>query len=165
MTATQLQAITAADIPQFLALNNLAVPHVNSHDKASLAALIDQAWFCQQARADEKMQGFLLVLMKGQPYASLNYAWFCERYDDFAYVDRIVVSAANRGQGLARALYESLFAEARAAGLVSVCCEVNLEPPNPNSLAFHQHLGFAEVGQQETDGGSKKVCLLVKNLV
>lgn len=162
--AASLEPIMAADIPQFLELNNLAAPHVNAHNKASLAALIDQSWFCRQARSGDKMLGFLLVLTKGQPYASLNYAWFCDRFDDFAYVDRIVVGEDSREQGLARALYESLFVEARAAGLTKVCCEVNLEPPNPNSLAFHQYLGFFEVGQQETDGGSKNVCLLVKDL-
>ena len=159
-----LEPITATDIPQFLELNNLAVPHVNAHEKASLAALIDQAWFCRQVCSGEKMTGFLLALTKGQSYASMNYAWFCDRFDDFAYVDRIVVGEDSRGQGLAGALYQSLFVEARAAGLLRVCCEVNLEPPNPNSLAFHQHLGFIEVGQQETDGGSKRVCLLVKGL-
>jgi hypothetical protein len=37
---TSLKPITAMDIPQFLELNNLAVPHVNAHDKASLAGLL-----------------------------------------------------------------------------------------------------------------------------
>ncbi|MFT4798329.1 MAG: putative GNAT superfamily acetyltransferase [Candidatus Azotimanducaceae bacterium] len=165
MLTTQLEAVIAKDIPQFLELNNLAVPHVNGHDMASLTALIDQAWFCRQVCTADKMHGFLLVLTKGRPYASLNYGWFCDRYDDFAYVDRIVIGEAGRGQGLAGELYQSLFVAARAAGLTRVCCEVNLEPPNLNSLAFHQYLGFVEVGQQETDGGSKRVCLLVKDLV
>jgi predicted GNAT superfamily acetyltransferase len=28
-----------------------------------------------------------------------------------------------------------------------LCCEVNVEPPNPGSLRFHERIGFAEVGQ------------------
>ena len=43
-------------------------------------------------------------------------------------------------------------------------CEVNLRPPNLESLAFHRKLGFEPVGEQETGGGAKRVCLLVKSL-
>ena len=39
--------------------------------------------------------------------------------------------------------------------------EVNLELPNPGSLAFHGKLGFAEVGQLVADEG-KLVSLMVK---
>ena len=35
----------------------------------------------------------------------------------------------------------------RAAGHARVVCEVNSDPPNPASDAFHAALGFAEVGQ------------------
>lgn len=43
-------------------------------------------------------------------------------------------------------------------------CEVNLRPANPVSLAFHRSLGFDSVGEQETGGGNKRVCLLAKPL-
>ena len=43
-------------------------------------------------------------------------------------------------------------------------CEVNLKPPNPGSIVFHQQLGFAEVDQQETEQGAKRVSLMVKTL-
>ena len=39
--------------------------------------------------------------------------------------------------------------------------EINLEPPNPGSLALHGKLGFAEVGQLVADEG-KLVSLMVK---
>jgi predicted GNAT superfamily acetyltransferase len=34
-----------------------------------------------------------------------------------------------------------------------ICCEVNLRPHNPGSFAFHQRLGFAVVGEQDTEAG------------
>jgi hypothetical protein len=36
-------------------------------------------------------------------------------------------------------------------------CEVNSDPPNPASDAFHERLGFAEVGRAALPGGTKLV--------
>ena len=159
---TVLESITAADFPAFLKLNNLAVPHVNALDDSALAALTEQAWSCQKVTLDDRMLGFLVVLTPGQHYQSLNYRWFSDHYGQFAYVDRVVVAEESRGLGLASMLYDDLFDSAQRGGLERLCCEVNLQPPNPASLAFHAQRGFIEVGQQETEGGSKRVSLLVK---
>jgi predicted GNAT superfamily acetyltransferase len=43
-------------------------------------------------------------------------------------------------------------------------CEVNVRPRNETSLAFHEAIGFREVGQQDTDGGTKRVSLLALDL-
>ena len=40
----------------------------------------------------------------------------------------------------------------RAAGHERVVCEVNADPPNPVSDAFHAALGFAEVGSARLSG-------------
>jgi len=40
---------------------------------------------------------------------------------------------------------------------------VNVEPPNPGSLRFHQSIGFIEVGQLAPTR-DKRVCLLIKEL-
>jgi predicted GNAT superfamily acetyltransferase len=79
--------------------------------------------------------------------------WFRNRFDRFLYVDRIVVDPAARGRGVARALYGHAFAEARAAGRPRVVAEVNRVPPNPGSDAFHERLGFAQVGIAALPGG------------
>ncbi|TIV68514.1 MAG: GNAT family N-acetyltransferase, partial [Mesorhizobium sp.] len=73
------------------------------------------------------------------------------------YVDRVVVAAAARGRGHARRLYEDLFEQARRAGHTMVTCEVNADPPNPASDAFHAALGFGEVGDAVMHGGKKSV--------
>jgi hypothetical protein len=41
---------------------------------------------------------------------------------------------------------------------------VNVRPRNDASLAFHEAIGFREVGQQDTDGGRKRVSLLALDL-
>ena len=50
-----LQAVTTADIPAFVVLNNLAVPNVNALDSGSLSTLLDQAWWCRQVQDDAGM--------------------------------------------------------------------------------------------------------------
>jgi predicted GNAT superfamily acetyltransferase len=64
--------------------------------------------------------------------------------------------------GLGKLLYqhiEQLMRESRLE--YPLCCEVNLEPPNPGSLRFHQSIGFVEVGRLGT-ADTKMVQLLVK---
>lgn len=151
------------DYAAILELNEAAVPHVNSIDKAELADLDQQSFFFGVARSDDNIAGFLLALAQGKTYRSLNYRWFSENYDAFVYIDRIVVSPDFARHGVGRQLYQAL--QQQAVGITPMLtCEVNIEPPNPVSLAFHHRLGFSEVGQQMTDGGNKRVSLLGKVL-
>jgi len=98
-------------------------------------------------------------------YDSPNYLWFRERYPRFVYVDRIVVAPAMRKCGLANRLYEDLFRVAKDAGHDRVVCEVNSDPPNPASDAFHAALGFVEVGHASIHGGTKTVRYLARPLL
>ena len=43
-------------------------------------------------------------------------------------------------------------------------CEVNITPPNPNSMLFHKHMGFKKVGTQENKKDKVKVAFLEKVL-
>jgi predicted GNAT superfamily acetyltransferase len=43
-----------------------------------------------------------------------------------------------------------------------MCLEVNLDPPNEPSLAFHRRRGFVEVGQDTATG--HRVSLMTKEL-
>ena len=68
------------------------------------------------------------------------------------------------GTIVGRALYEAAFERAASAGAVEVTCEVNVEPPNPDSQAFHARLGFVEVGRQWTYDDTVQVQLLARPL-
>lgn len=160
-----MQTITQQDTDALLALNNAAVPHVNDLDAAAFQAIVDEAAVAVKAMdADGRVAGFVLALPPGKAYASENYAWFCANMaeDGFLYVDRIVVDPTRRRSGAARALYEHVFTEAARSGAPRVTCEVNVRPPNPGSMAFHEALGFAGVGEIEPYGGIKRVRLLAR---
>ena len=89
------------------------------------------------------MRAALIAFDEASFYTGRNFAWFVGKYPRFLYVDRVVVAPESRGQGLARLLYGRVF---ETAGDRPVACEVNLEPPNSASDAFHAALGFAPVG-------------------
>jgi uncharacterized protein len=107
---------------------------------------------------------FLLVFDQDAPYDNVNFKWFKARYPRFAYIDRILVDAAARGQGCARALYEDLFAAAAAADHTMVCAEINSDPPNPASDAFHANLRFEIAGEAYLPDRGKTVRYFTRKL-
>ena len=157
---SSFDALTLADVPRLVELNDAASPAVPITSETQMAALLGAAGFTLAARDDDTLVGFVIGMHPGAEYASENYRFFDARSVDFLYVDRIVIDGERRGAGIGRALYEAVFELARTGGLREVTCEVNLDPPNPESLAFHARLGFARVGEQETKNGSVTVVLL-----
>ena len=153
-----------ADYASVLALNESVLPHVNSIGVAELTALAEQAFAFDLVWSEHIVAGFMLTLPEGANYQSLNYRWFSERYPQFLYVDRIVVSDAFVRQGVGALLYDRLEKLAPETSPM-LACEVNLRPANPGSLAFHKRVGFHEVGQQETGNGEKRVSLMIKTFV
>ena len=154
------EAGRAHDYAQILALNESAIPAVNHIHEGELRRLHQQAEILLVARAGESVAGFLLALNADASYESINYQYFRRRYSRFAYVDRIVVSAAFRRSGIGAGLYQALI---EATGhLPRITCEVNVKPPNPASMHFHRQLGFTVVGEQDTEGGNKRVALMVR---
>lgn len=157
-----ISPISQHDFDEVLGLNAASVPHVNLIDREQLQWFADYASFLQVARIDNRLAGFLVGLRPGTEYASPNYRWFCQHYDDFAYVDRVAVAEWARRRGIAEALYAAFGAS--QSGVPVLTCEVNIRPSNDGSMVFHHRLGFRQVGSQETDGGRKEVALMEKVL-
>jgi predicted GNAT superfamily acetyltransferase len=150
--------IAPVDLPAILALNNAHAVELSWLEPTRLATLLGRAF---RARRIGEAEAFLMAFDQDADYDSPNYLWFRARHQHFVYVDRVAVSAEARGRGHARRLYADLIAAARKAGHGMVACEVNSDPPNPASDAFHAALGFTEVGQAAIHGGSKTVRYLM----
>ena len=168
-----LDADDAPTIDEVLALNEHWVPHVGSIGRDALRALVEAADLAVVAVPSGSgdggaVDGFLILIAPGADYASPNYRYFQDRLDTgaapgpFRYVDRIAVSPRAQGRGLGRVLYDAAVERAVAVGAAEVTCEVNLEPPNPDSLAFHDRLGFVPVGTQWTYDGPVRVQLMAR---
>lgn len=149
------------DLPACTELNNAAIPAVSEASLAKMQTLVEQSLLSLVVEHKGEIIGFCVNFGPGADYHSVNYRWFCDRYDDFAYLDRIVVSPTARNLGIGASLYAAV--EAHIVGTPWLFCEVNLRPRNDGSLRFHERLGFIEVGQQETDYGIL-VSMLAKDL-
>jgi uncharacterized protein len=147
---------TVADHPAVLAMNNAAPPHVNALDDEQFAWLAERAAYFRVLEDAGGIVGFVLCVPSGLDYWSDNYKWFSERYGDFLYLDRVVVAERARRGGVGRALYEDLQATVEGRWL-RITLEVNLRPPNPTSVAFHEKMGYRGIGVREYDGGKKAV--------
>jgi uncharacterized protein len=145
-----------------LQLNNAHAKETSELTLASLNTLLFMA--CYARGIDQGKTAFLIALDHTAPYQNPNFAWFKSAYQSFVYIDRVVVAESARGQGIARLLYEDLFAVAHSAGIHRIVCEVNSEPPNPVSDAFHLAMGFEKIGQAVLYNGAKTVNYFAKNL-
>lgn len=163
MSGFVVRDATAADGVAVLALNNAHVPHVNALSEEEFTWIVERAGHYRVAVDADGIAGFVLCVPSGLDYWSENYKWFTERFDHFLYLDRVVVSPRLRRAGVGRALYEDLH-KAVARQWPRVTLEVNLEPPNPTSIAFHEAMGYVPVGVRAYDGGGKKVQMFSRDL-
>jgi predicted GNAT superfamily acetyltransferase len=190
MTTPQIQPLHAAT-DSLLALNNDHSIELSPLTLGELGLLIRGSFFSATINDSDAL---LIAFDQSSRYQHVNFLWFRAFFANalqqntslsslhapraelargsfeqtananFVYVDRIVTSPAARGKGYARALYAELFQRAKSAGHTRIACEVNLDPPNPASDAFHASLNFHEVGRAAIHHNTKTVRYLLRNL-
>ena len=141
-----LRPVTEAYVEQVLALNERNVQALAPMDGGRLVELDGLADRFDIVEVDGRFGGFVVTFAPGAAYDSENYRWFADRYGtDFYYLDRIVLDERIRRQGLGTFVYDEVERVAQKYGRLTL--EVNLQPRNDVSLAFHERRGFAEVGR------------------
>ena len=156
-----LRPIAASDHPRVLAWNHDHVELLAPLDEPRLRTLLGWTDLGCVISADGHDAGFVLTFAAGSAYDSPNYRWFAEHYSAFYYLDRVVVDPSVRRTGVATRVYDEIEERARTLAPV-MCLEVNLDPPNEPSLAFHRRRGYVEVGRDDATG--HLVGLMVKEL-
>jgi len=153
----------AADAEPVLALNEACTPDVGPMDETKLAEFAEWASYFRVVDVDGQVRAMLIGLDQNAPYSSPNFGWFVEHVRRFAYIDRIAVDESQRGLGWGPALYKDFEIWAVGAGLPQLCAEVNIEPPNPRSVRFHEIYGFSQLEEFEPTGSSAyRVVMLAK---
>ena len=155
----EIRALQISDSSSIWEINEQGLPGTGKVSEQEILDLLNYSSLSIGLFDSNSLLGFVICLPPKTAYGSLNYLWFNERYDDFLYVDRIAVSTANRNQKIGSKLYQVVTDTASKLG-VPIAAEVNLRPPNPDSVRFHQRHGFTEIGQFEH--GQKAVIMMLK---
>ncbi len=152
-----------ADAAAIRAINSLGAPGVSPLTPSEIAALATGAIRCWVAEDGGQVVGYVITYTAQDDYDGEEFGWFQQHIATFVYIDQVAVAPSHQRRGVAQALYLRLAEDARAQGIDTLTCEVNLDPPNPTSLAFHDRQGFTSVGGLPTHDG-RIVNLLQKTL-
>lgn len=161
-TATTLVEPGPGDLDALLALSNAHEREIGRFTKEAFAELVALSF---HARMTSGRDAFLVALSERAPADAPNWRWFAARFSRFVYIDRVVVAEGSRKRGIGKLLYDDVIAAARRAGHAFLCCEVNIDPPNPGSDAFHAKTGFEEIGRAFLPGRGKTVRYLMCDLL
>jgi hypothetical protein len=149
------------DLDALLALSNAHEEEIGRFTEEAFAELVALSF---RSRMTSERDAFLIALCGRAPENAPNYRWFAARFARFVYIDRVVVAANSRKSGLGNLLYNDVMEAARRAGHTRLCCEVNVDPPNPGSDAFHTRMGFQEIGRAYLQDRGKTVRYLMRDL-
>ena len=141
--------ITERHHVMLLRMNTEFVHWLSPLDEAGLFYVLARANYARQI---DEAAGVLIGYAYDVDYPDhWNMAWLSMHLRNFFYIDRVIIDRAAQGQGLGRKLYADVEHYAWLA------CEVNTQPNNPGSHAFHLSQGFETLGAQEFPDKGKAV--------
>lgn len=147
----KIREIAEPDLEGVWHLNEAMVPMVGQLGREAMDDLCSLADCALAVEVGGTLAGFCLVFAPGSSYSSTNYRFFAKHAPEAYYLDRVAFGTAFQRQGLGSKLYAHVEALLLAQGVKQLALEVNLEPPNPESLSFHRRHGFVEVAQERTN--------------
>ncbi len=141
-----IRTLRTTDLELIHKWNQSTVPKVNSltFEEFRLQS-VNCTYSYIQCSTDSMPVGFIFLYDEKTEYDSLNYLYFKSRYQKFLYVDRIIIAGEHQKKGYGQQLYDFVI-DTHNPDIF--CCEVNITPPNRQSLSFHHKYGFKEIGQQ-----------------
>lgn len=160
-----IRPIVEDDTPSILRINAAGVPGVEALEESDLRWLLALSGCHLVAVAEPRVvAGYLLSFYHDSDYTGEEFGYFrrwCR--EPFLYVDQVAIAPEYRKHGAGRCLYDAVTTVARRKRIGLVGCEVNIDPPNPASLAFHQRLGFSRLNEMTVLGG-RTVALFAKSV-
>ena len=165
-------------------LAGMDIRHARRTDHETIKSVLPAWWSDSRSPEEAHQLGLLLPPLFLQHFASTS--WVAEiggelagfvigfhsaDHPDETYIHFTGVDPSRRGEGVARSLYERVFAQARDAGRTTA--RAITSPGNRGSIAFHTSVGFTVVaGDKRVDGvsvhsdydgpGEDRVCFVAR---
>lgn len=160
-----IRYLTASDRTAVLRINAESRPGVAALDESEFARLMALPHHHLAAESiNRSLVGYVLAFASEAPYDGEEFQLIRRREPrPFIYIDQVATRRGSRRTGIGSTLYDALENVARLTGSPLLCCEVNIDPPNPDSMTFHQDREFEEIGDLETSDG-RTVVLLRKDI-
>lgn len=151
-----IQPLNDAHRAALLRLNAANHPAVHTLDEANLEGLLACGGGHHRVAVDRTgvVCGYVLSFVHLSDYNDSEFRELRRRTaEPFLYICQVVVASGHRKRGIARGFYDALADTARHQGVALLCCDVNTNPPNPESFAFHLRMGFREIGRGTASNG------------
>lgn len=126
-------------------LNEAAGAEAFSLPESQFAELVEQSDCVVERWQDQpggKLSGFLLGISADRAVENFGYMWFQTRFDNFLYVDRVVIMADVRRREMATAMLMEVLQWCREHGINNLFCQVHDRPADPAGHALCKTLGF-----------------------
>ncbi|MBB6092466.1 hypothetical protein HNQ60_001344 [Povalibacter uvarum] len=154
----------ARDFDSILGINAAAAPNVALLDRAELLRLTSMSGVFVVAETRAGIVGYVLAMNSSANYDGEEFQHFrASLARPFLYIDQVAISLDARRSSVASDLYAHVEDLCGSRDVRMLCCEVNVDPPNPVSMRFHEKRGFSRFGELDTSDG-RCVALLVKAL-
>ena len=151
------------DIPIVTDLNQKFLPAVGFLGIENINHFLIISSYFKIIKVNENLVGFMIGLMPGVDYESVNYKWFSDKYSSFIYVDRIVIAEKYQNKGFGKIFYDDLKKTFYDKASI-ITCEINVRPYNKQSIDFHKKYGFKEVGRKNTENDKKTVSYMIYDI-
>ena len=149
-----IRRVEHKDLDEILILNNQEAKWVGLEEKSFFEDYLDIPFF-YVGEENGEITSFIMAMDQSTDYDSKNFLWFRDRVKEFYYIDRVIVKPEKRGKGVGRALYNELMKKTKGLPITG---EVSIDPPNIESLKFHERFNFKKIGEFSSDG--KKLCAM-----
>ena len=159
------RSLSAADFQAVVRINVQGLPGVAALEESELARLMTMPnHHLVVESANSLIVGYALAFDRGAPYDGEEFQAFKQKLaEPFIYIDQVATLREVRRTGIGATIYEAIENKAKLSDALLLCCEVNINPLNPESMAFHQNRGFRQLESMATEDG-RVVALLIKEV-
>ena len=84
-----IRDLTSSDLDEAWRINQANTPAVGDEPRDAMDEILSMCTIALASEVDGQVVGFCMVLPPDTTYDSPNYRFFCDRFPEFVYLDRV----------------------------------------------------------------------------